>query len=87
MNYLMWAGFVARLASTIAAANGNAPREVAYLALITNAAAIAAMTDDDLAQLAAKYEAEVAGGVATLPEELEAIAARIHARGERIQGA
>jgi hypothetical protein len=86
MNLFLWANFVSRLASAVAAANGAAPRELAYLSMITNATTIAALTDADLDALRSKYESEVAGGIATTPEELDEIAARIAARGERIQG-
>lgn len=85
MNYLLWAQVVARLAMVVAAEKGVAPRELAYLNLLTSATTLAAMTDADLTDLLHKYEAERAANTETTAEELEAIAARIEARGERIQ--
>lgn len=86
MNYVVWAQFVGNLASIIARENGAAPRELAYLGLLTSATTIAALTDSDLSELKAKYEGEVAADTPTTAADLEAIAARIAARSERIQG-
>lgn len=83
----LWAQFATNLVTIIAQQNGNAPRELAYLQLITNATTLAAMTDDDLTGLQAKYELEVASDTPTTPKDLIAIAERIEARGARIQGA
>jgi hypothetical protein len=71
----------------VAAEKGTAPRELAYINLLTNATTFVALTDADLTDLLHKYEAEVATDVETTAEELEQIAARIEARGERIQSA
>lgn len=87
LNLLLWAQIVSRLAMVVAAEKGAAPRELAYLNLLTNATTLAAMTDADLTDLLHKYEAERAANAETTAEELEAIAARIEARGERIQSA
>lgn len=87
MNYLLWARFVGRLAMVVAAEQGAAPRELAYLNLLTSATTLAALTDADLTDLLHKYETEVAAGIETTAEELEAIAERIQDRGERIQRA
>lgn len=84
MNYLLWAQFVGRLAMVVAAEQGAAPRELAYLNLVTSATTLAALTDADLTLLLHRYESEVAGNVETTAEELEAISERIEARGERI---
>jgi hypothetical protein len=87
LNLVLWANIVSRLAMTVAAEKGVAPRELAYLNLLTNATTFAALTDADLTDLLHKYEAERAANVETTAEELEATAARIEARGERIQSA
>lgn len=87
MNYQLWLQFATSLATVIAQQSGKAPREIAYLQLITNAATLAAITDDDLTDLEARYAAEVAADTPTTAGDLLAIAERIEARGERIQGA
>lgn len=87
MNYLAWLGLVTNLASIVAQQKGVAPKELGYLSVLTNAAALTALTDKDLSDLKAKYEAEVAAGTDTSSEELEAIIQRIQARGAAIQGA
>lgn len=87
MNFELWLQFATSLAAIIAKESGKAPREIAYLQLITSAATLAAITDDDLTELQAKYAAEVASDAPTTAADLLAIAARIEARGERIQAA
>jgi uncharacterized protein YceH (UPF0502 family) len=87
LNLLLWAQIVSRLAMVVAAEKGAAPRELAYLHLLTDATTFAAMTDADLTDLLHKYESERAANVETTADELEQIAARIQARGERIQSA
>lgn len=84
MNYLMWADFVVNLAGVIARENGAAPRELAYLSLLSNAAQTVSLSDTELTELKAKYEAEAGTPVST--GELDDIAARIAARSARIQG-
>jgi len=87
MNFQLWLQFATSLATVIAQESGKAPREVAYLQLISSAATLAAITDEDLTELQAKYQAEVTADTPTTAADLLAIAARIEARGERIQGA
>lgn len=87
MNPLLLAQFVLDLAGIVAREKGVAPRELAYLSLITKGVDAFSMTDTDLTELKAKYEHEVAAGVPVSPEELEAIADRIKGRSERIQNA
>lgn len=87
MNFELWFKFATSLATIIAKESGNAPREVAYLQLISSAATLAAITDDDLTDLEARYAAEVAADTPTTAADLLAIAERIEARGARIQGA
>jgi hypothetical protein len=87
MNFELWLQFATSLATVIARESGKAPRELAYLQVITNAATLAAITDEDLTDLHAKYAAEVAADTPTTADDLLAIAARIEARGERIQAA
>lgn len=87
MKTLLWLNLVTRMATIVAHENGNAPRELAYLQLLTSLTDLAAVTDADLKALQDKYEAEVAGNIPTSADELRALASRIQARGERIQGA
>jgi len=85
MNFELWLQFATSLATVVAQQSGKAPRELAYLQLLTNAATLAAITDDDLAALRTTYEAEVAADYPTTADDLLAIAERIEARGARIQ--
>lgn len=78
-------GFASRLFTTIARNQGRNDPELAYLDLLGNTALLTGMTEDDLAELKAKYESEVANGTPVTAADLEAIAARIRARSERIQ--
>lgn len=87
MNFELWLQFATSLATVIAQQSGKAPRELAYLQLLTNAATLAAITDDDLTDLEARYAAEVAADTPTTAADLLAIAERIEARGARIQTA
>lgn len=87
MNYLLWLQLLTTLAETVAKQKGSAPRELAYLSLLTSATTLTSLTDSDLTALKAKYEQDVASGAPVTPEELEAIAGRLTARSERIQGA
>lgn len=82
---LAWLGFFTQLASIVVQKNGNAPKELAYLSVLTNLVALTAKTDADLTELLHKYEKEVADGTETDVEEIDAIIARIEARGARIQ--
>lgn len=84
MNYLMWFELVTRLAGVVARESGAAPRELAYLSLLSSGVQTVALTDADLTDLKAKYEAEV--GTPVSVGELDDIAARIAARSARIQG-
>ncbi len=54
-NLQPWLQFGTHLMAIIAQRGGRAPREIAYLQLLTNTVALAAMTDEDLTQLRAKY--------------------------------
>lgn len=87
MNFQLWLQFATSLATIVAQQSGKAPREIAYLQLLTNAVTLAAITDEDLTTLKEKYEAEVAADTPTTADDLLAIAERIQARGERIQDA
>lgn len=87
MNFELWLQFATTLATVVAQQSGKAPREIAYLQLLTNAVTLAAITDDDLTDLRAKYEAELAADTPTDSADLLAIAERIEARGARIQSA
>lgn len=87
MNFQLWFQFATSLVTTIAEQTGKAPREIAYLQLLSNAATVAAMTDNDLTELKARYEGEVTADTPTTEADLLAIADRIQARGARIQGA
>lgn len=87
MNFQLWLQFATSLATIVAQQSGKAPREVAYLQLLTNAVTLAAITDDDLTALKEKYELEVATDTPTTAADLMAVVNRIQARGERIQSA
>jgi hypothetical protein len=87
MNYLLWLEFITNLAKVVAEQNGAAPRELAYLGLLSRASTVTSLTDADLTELKTKYENEVATNIETSPEELLAIVDRIQARGDRIQNA
>jgi hypothetical protein len=87
MNYLLWAEFISNLAKVIAEQNGAAPRELAYLSILTRVSTITSMADADLTELKSKYDAEVATNVETSADELYDIVDRIQSRGDRIQGA
>lgn len=86
MNYLLWFQLLTRVGLRVASENGAAPRELAYLGTLTKIAGLTATTQKDLEELRDRYEAEVAGGAPVTPTDLEAIAARIEARGAQIQG-
>ncbi|HEY0684776.1 MAG TPA: hypothetical protein VGD45_20735 [Steroidobacter sp.] len=85
MNFQLWFQFATSLATIVAQQSGRAPRELAYLQLLTNAATLAAITDEDLTELKARYELEVASDTPTTAADLLAVAERIEARGARIQ--
>jgi hypothetical protein len=85
MNYIVWLNLVTNLAGIVARQSGAAPRELAYLGVLTNAANMVALTDADLAELQAKYATEVANDTPTTASELDAIADRIAARSAEIQ--
>lgn len=87
MNYALWLQLVTNFATIVAKEAGAAPRELAYLALLTNATNMVAMTDADLAELNDKYQAEVTNDTPTDAAELNAIADRIAARSAEIQSA
>lgn len=87
MNFELWLQFATTLATVVAQQSGKAPRELAYLQLLTNAATLAAITDEDLTGLQTKYAAEVAADTPTTAADLLAIAERIEARGAQIHGA
>ncbi len=87
MNWILWTSLVTRLAAIVATQNGAAPRELAYLSLITTATEAFNLTDQDLTALKEKYEQEAAAGAPVTADELDEIAARINARSERIQNA
>lgn len=87
MNYLAWIQLLTTLAETVAARKGAAPRELAYLSLLTQASTVVSLTDGDLADLKAKYDAEVASDAPVSPADLDEVAARLKARSERIQQA
>lgn len=84
-NYLIWFSLVTRFASIVAREEGVAPRELAYLSLLTSGVQLMALTSSELAALEAKYEAE--RGTPVTVDELAEIEARIKARSERIQSA
>jgi hypothetical protein len=86
MNFLPWLNLLTTMAQVVAEKNGAAPRELAYLSLLTQASTITSLTDGDLAELQAKYEAEVAADTPVTSADLDEIAARLKARSERIQG-
>lgn len=86
-QYVLWLQLVTGLAAVVAKENGQAPRELAYLELLTKASTLVALTDEDLRALKEKYEYEVANDVPTSAEDLQIIVQRIHERGQRIQSA
>lgn len=87
MDFKLWLSLVTNFAGIVAREAGAAPRELAYLGLLTDATNMVAMTDADLSELEAKYAAEVANDTPTTAGELDALAERIRARSAGIQGA
>ena len=85
MDFTLWLPLVTNLAGIVARESGVAPRELAYLQFLTNAANLVALTDADLAELKAKYEAEVAADTPTTASDLTELAERIAARSAGIQ--
>lgn len=80
MNYLLWFQLLSQVAGVVARENGVAPRELAYLAVLTRLVGSVNATERDLLELRNRYEAEVATDAPVTPQELLDIAARIEAR-------
>lgn len=82
-----WFQFLTTLGLTIMKENGNAPREMAYLEVLSKGAALLQSGDLQLQALVDKYQQEVAAGTVTTADELRAVVKRIEERGEEIQSA
>jgi len=85
MNYALWLEFLASVAGQVAAANGANPQAIAILNLLVAGSRAGALTDEELAALKSKYEAEVAGGAPVTAEDLSEIERRLLERSASIQ--
>lgn len=86
MNFAIWAEFAAGLINAVAAAAGADERSLRYLSLLSLGARARSLTDQDLAELKTKYEAEVAAGTPVTAAEIDELDARIAAASAKIQG-
>lgn len=85
INWLGWFKFLSNLGLAVAQSEGKDTRAVKYLGVAVQLGDSVVATQDDLAELEAKYAAEVAADTPTTASELDAIAARIKARSDQIQ--
>lgn len=85
MNFFLWLKTLVAFGTAVAESEGKDERAVRYLNLAASLGSVTAATDEDLKELQAKYDAEVANDTPTTASELDAIAARIKARSEAIQ--
>lgn len=85
IDWSLWLNLATALAGAVARSEGKDERAVRYLGVAAEIGNSVHATNDDLAELQAKYDAEVANDTPTTASELGSIADRIKARSEQIQ--